>query len=111
MKTETDAKLLTIYIDSADQYHGRPLYAAIVQLCHEHGIAGATVLRAMEGYGATGHLHTARLLELGEHLAVQVEIIDTSEKINTLLPLLDTMIGKGLVTLADVHILRYAKTP
>ena len=86
MKTESTALLLTIYINSGDHHHGAPLYAAIVHLCHERGIAGATVFRAMEGYGSSGQLHTTRLLELGENLPVRIEIIDVRERIEALLP-------------------------
>jgi uncharacterized protein len=107
MKTESNAKLLTIYVNSTDQYHGQPLYAAIVQTCRERKIAGATVFRSMEGFGSSGRLHTARLLELSENLPVRIEIIDRAEQIDALVPILDTMIGEGLVTLSDVHILRY----
>ena len=64
MKVETPARLVTIYINSTDQWHGRPLYTAIVQLCREKGLAGATVTRAVEGFGAGQEVHTTRLLEL-----------------------------------------------
>ncbi len=111
MKTETDAKLVTVYVNSTDQWHGRPLYAAIVQLCQQHGIAGASVIRCAEGYGAHHRLHTARLLELSENLPVRVEIVDLPERIGPLLAALEGMIGEGLVTVADVHILSYRAGP
>ena len=107
MKSESDARLLTIYVNSTDQHHGKPLYSAIVHLCHERGIAGATVFRAVEGYGAGGHIHTTRLLELSENLSVRIEIIDSPERIDALLPLLDQMIPQGMIALADVHVRRY----
>jgi uncharacterized protein len=107
MKTESMARLLTIYINSADHYHGTPLFAAIVHLCHERGIAGATVFRAMGGYGSSGRLHTTRLLELGENLPVRIEIIDTPERIDAILPILDGMITQGLATLSDVQVRQY----
>jgi PII-like signaling protein len=103
MKTESAASLLSIYINSGDHYHGAPLYAAIVHLCHERGIAGATVFRAMEGYGSSGRLHTTRLLELGENLPVRIEIIDTPEQIEALLPQLDAMVPQGLMTIVEVR--------
>jgi PII-like signaling protein len=109
MKTELDAKLVTIYVNSTDQWHGRPLYSAIVQLCQEKGIAGATVIRCVEGYGAHRHLHTARLLELSENLPVHIEIVDVAEKIEPLLAALGGMIGEGLVTVSNVHIIRYLR--
>jgi uncharacterized protein len=107
MKSESTATLLTIYINSGDQHHGAPLYASIVHLCHERGIAGATVFRAMEGYGSSGRLHTARLLELGENLPVRIEIIDARDRIDALLPLLDPMIPHGLITIVEVRARQY----
>jgi PII-like signaling protein len=109
MKTETNARKVTIYINSSDQWHGLPLYSAIVRLCQQKGIAGATVSRCVEGYGASHRLHTTRLLELTENLPVRIEIIDLAEQIEPLLAELDAMISEGLVTIADVHIVRYAK--
>ena len=106
MKLEFDAKLVTIYVSSSAQHHGQPLYAAIVHLCKERGIAGATVSRCIEGYGGSGRLHTGRLLELGENLPVRVEIVDTAERIDLLLPDLEAMITHGLVTVAPVHSIR-----
>jgi PII-like signaling protein len=107
MKVETDAKLVTIYVNSTDHWHGRALYTAIVQLCEQQGIAGATVVRCVEGYGAHRKLHTARLLELAENLPVRIEIVDLAERIDPLLEALGGMIGEGLVTVSNVHIMRY----
>jgi hypothetical protein len=107
MKTEGEAKLLTIYVNSTDQWHGLPLYSAIVALCQQQGIAGASVMRCVEGYGAHHQLHTTRLLELGEHLPVRIEIVDVHERIEHLLTDLGDMIGEGLVTVSDVHVLRF----
>jgi PII-like signaling protein len=111
MKIEGTARLVTVYLNSTDQWHGRPLYAAIVQLCQERGIAGATVFRGAEGYGAGRHLHTTRLLELSENLPVRIEIIDLPERIDPLLAALDGMIGEGLVTVSEVQIRRYLSDP
>ena len=107
MEIEGDAKLVTIYVNSTDQWHGRALYTAIVQLCERQGIAGATVIRCVEGYGAHHRLHTVRLLELSENLPVRIEIVDVPERIDPLLTALRGMIGEGLVTVADVHVLRF----
>jgi len=107
MKVETDAKLVTIYVNSTDKWHGQTLYSAIVDLCQKNGIAGATVTRCVEGYGSHHKLHTARLLELSENLPVRIEIIDLQEKIQPLLTDLGTIIGEGLVAVSDVHILRF----
>ena len=111
MKIETDAKLLTIYVNSTDHWHGAPLYAAIVELCKERGIAGATVTRGVESYGGSRHIHTARLLELSENLPVRIEIIDLAERIEPLLAALEPMIAEGLATLCDVHALRFVHEP
>jgi PII-like signaling protein len=111
VRIETDAKLVTVYVNSTDQWHGQPLYSAIVRLCKERGIAGATVSRAVEGYGGSGHLHTTRLLELSENLPVRIEIVDVPERIDPLLGALEPMIGEGLVTVSRVHILRLLPDP
>ena len=111
MKIETDAKLVTVYVNSTDQWHGRALYSAIVQLCQDRGIAGATVSRCVEGYGAGGQLHTSRLLELSENLPVRIDIVDLRERVEPLLAALDGMIGEGLVMVSDVHITRYLPDP
>jgi PII-like signaling protein len=107
MKIEVDAKHVMIFVNSTDQWHGRALYTAIVQLCQEKGIAGASVTRCVEGYGAGQQLHTARLLELSENLPVRIDIVDLPERIEPLLAALEGMIGEGLVTVSDVHILRF----
>jgi uncharacterized protein len=111
MKIEVDAKMVTVFVNSTDQWHGRALYTAIVQLCLEKGIAGATVVRCVEGYGAGRHLHTSRLLELSENLPVRIEIVDLPERIDPLLAALGGMIGEGLVTVSDVHIIKYLADP
>jgi PII-like signaling protein len=111
MKIETDAKLLTIYVNSTDQWQGQPLYSAIVQLCKDRGMAGATVSRCVEGFGGSGRLHTTRLLELSEDLPVRIEIIDLVERIDPLLIALEPMIHEGLLTMADVRIRRFLPNP
>jgi uncharacterized protein len=111
MKIEANGKLVTIYVNSTDQWHGRPLYAAIVQLCQERGLAGATVSRCEEGYGAGRQLHTTRLMELSENMPVRIEIIDLAERVDPLLPALEPMIGEGLVAVSEVRVLRYLPDP
>ncbi len=111
MKVEVQAKVVTVFVNSTDQWHGQPLYSAIVQLCRDRGVAGATVSRCVEGYGASGHLHTTRLLELSEHLPVRIEIIDIPERIEPFLEALGGMIGEGLVTVSDTRVLRYLPDP
>jgi PII-like signaling protein len=111
MKIDVDAKLVTIFVNSTDQWHGRALYSAIVQLCQQKGIAGATVTRCVEGYGASHQLHTTRLLELSENLPVRIDIVDLPERVEPFLAALAGMIGEGLVTVSDVHIIRYLPDP
>jgi PII-like signaling protein len=111
MKIECDARLVTVYVNSTDQWHGRPLYSAIVEMCRDRGIAGATVIRCTEGYGAGGRLHSTRLLELSEDLPVRIEIVDVPERIDPFLASLGEMIGEGLVTVTPIHILKYLRDP
>lgn len=111
MKIECDARLLTVYVNSTDQWHGRPLYSAIVELCRDQGISGATVIRCTEGYGAGGRIHSTRLLELSENLPVRIEIVDIAERIDPLLASLGEMIGEGLVTVSPIHIMKYLPEP
>src|SRR3954447_9875157 len=111
MKIEVDARQVAIFVNSTDQWHGRPLYSAIVSLCQEKGIAGASVSRCVEGYGAGHELHTTRLLELSENLPVRIDVVDLPERIEPLLAALGGMIGEGLVTVSNVHIIRYLTDP
>jgi uncharacterized protein len=107
MRTEENAKQVTIFVNSTDQWHGRALYAAIVHLSQQQGIAGASVSRCVEGYGAGHRLHTTRLLDLSENLPVRIDIVDRPERIEPLLAALDGMIGEGLVTVCDVRSIHY----
>ena len=107
MKLEREGKLLRIFIGENDRWEGKPLFEAIVLKVREMGGAGATVLRGIEGFGAQSRIHTARILRLSEDLPIVVEIVDTDERIDALLPLLDAMIRDGLVTVEDVHVVRY----
>ncbi len=107
MKTEADAKLVTIYLNSSDLYQGRPLYSVIVDACQQQGIAGATVVRCIEGYGVHRELHTTRLLELSAHLPVRIEIVDHAERIDRFLTELEQILAEGLVTIQKVHIRKF----
>lgn len=107
MRLEGEGKLLRIYIGESDRLHGKPLYEAIVELARREGLAGATVLRGIEGYGADSHLHTSRILRLSEDLPVVVEIVDTAENIDRVVPLLDQMVEEGMVTVETVHVVAY----
>jgi uncharacterized protein len=107
MKIEGEARRVRIYIDENDRWHGKPLFAAIVERCKEQGIAGATVVRGIEGYGAHRRIHTARILQLSEVLPIVIDIVDRAERIDEVLPMLDEMLTEGLITLEDVHVLKY----
>ncbi len=107
MNLRHEAVLLRIFIGESDKAGGRPLYEAIVQEARHHGLAGATVLRGFYGFGATSRIHTSKVLRLSEDLPIIVEIVDAEDKIEQFLPVLDKMIGEGLVTLEKVRILAY----
>jgi len=107
MQVPKDAVLLRIFLGEADKHKGRPLYEAIVLKARETGLAGATVIRGPIGFGHSSHLHTAKILRLSEDLPLIIEIVDSEEKIGGFLPLLDDMMGSGLVTIEKVKVLRY----
>jgi uncharacterized protein len=107
MKLPSEAQLLRIFIGESDKYHGRPLYEAIVEEARRRGIAGATVLRGMMGFGAASRIHTAKVLRLSEDLPMVIEIVDQADRIAALLPDLDAMIGEGLITLERVQVIAY----
>ena len=107
MKGETEGLLVRIFVGESDTWHGKPLYEAIVLRVREEGIAGATVLRGIEGFGASSRLHTSRILRLSADLPIVVEIVDTAERIEAVLPLLDEMIQDGLITLEKVRVIAY----
>ncbi len=109
MEMPRDAVLLRIFLGEADKVQGRPLYEAIVLKAREAHLAGATVLRGPMGFGASSRLHTAKILRLSEDLPLVIEIVDAEEKINAFLPVLDAMMGSGLVTLEKVKVLQYGK--
>jgi hypothetical protein len=108
-----DGHLLRIFIGESDRHEGHMLYEWIVKQAREHGLAGATVIRGLEGYGAQSRLHTSRILRLSTDLPIIIEIVDTKEKIEAFLPLIDDAIHEGLATLEKVHIRFYrsGKTP
>jgi PII-like signaling protein len=107
VKLEGEGKLLRIFIGESDKHGRKPLYQAIVEMLREEGMAGATVLRGIEGFGATSHLHTARILRLSEDLPIVIEVADTAEKIEAIMPKLDGMVTEGLVTLERVEVVAY----
>jgi uncharacterized protein len=107
MNLPEDAVLLRIFVGESDRHEHRPLYEAIVIKARETGLAGATVLRGPMGFGKSSHLHTAKILRLSMDLPIVIEMVDTEEKINAFLPLLDAMMGGGLVTLEKAKVIRY----
>ena len=107
MQIPTDAMLLRIFLGASDRWEHRPLYEAIVLAAREQHLAGATVLRGPMGFGKSSRLHTAKILRLSMDLPLVIEIVDSEEKINAFLPVLDKMIGGGLVTLEKVRVLHY----
>lgn len=111
MKITGEGKLLRIFLGESDRYQGQPLYEAIVHKAHELGLAGATVWRGIEGYGARSRIHTAKILRLSEDLPVLVEIVDSEEKIRAAMPHFDEIMdaggGGGLVTLEKAEVIRY----
>lgn len=107
MQLPEDALLLRIYIGESDRWQHQPLYEAIVLKARELHLAGATVLRGPMGFGAASRIHTAKILRLSMDLPMVIEIVDTEEKVKTLLPFLDQMMGGGLVTLEKIKVIHY----
>ena len=109
MQVPRDAVLLRIFIGEDDRHEHLPLYEAIVLKAREQHLAGATVLRGPMGFGHSSRLHTAKVLRLSEDLPMVIELVDSEEKINAFLALLDGMMGSGLVTLEKVKVLQYGQ--
>src|SRR5512147_1768359 len=107
MQIPREAVLLRIFIGESDRWHHQPLYEAIVLKAREMQLAGATVLRGPMGFGKSSRLHTAKILRLSMDLPLVIEIVDSEEKIQSFLPVLDQMISGGLVTLEKVKVLQY----
>ena len=107
MHIPRDATLLRIFIGESDRWHHQPLYEAIVLKGREMHLAGATVLRGPMGFGKSSRLHTAKILRLSMDLPLVIEIVDSDEKIQQFLPVLDEMMGGGLLTLEKVQVVDY----
>jgi uncharacterized protein len=107
MKLEGHAKMLRIHFGEADKWHDKPLYRAIVEKCRELDIAGATVFRGIEGYGASTRIRRTHHLSFSSDLPVMVSVIDTEEKIRQLLPFLDQMVDEGLIAMSEVEVIKY----
>jgi len=100
--------LLRIFIGESDRHGKQPLYQALIELFRKEGFAGATVLRGVAGFGAKSVIHSTDILRLSNDLPLVVEVVESQEKIDTILPTLDTMLQGGLVTLEKAHVIRYA---
>ena len=107
MQLPEDAVLLRIYVGESDRWQHQPLYEAIVLKARELHLAGATVLRGPMGFGAASRIHTAKILRLSMDLPIVIEIVDTDDKVQALLPVLDEMMGGGLVTLEKIKVIHY----
>jgi len=106
-KLEGTQKLVRIFIGEGDKYKGKPLYKEIVNVCREKGVSGATVLRGIYGYGKSSIIHSSRTLALSNDLPIVIEIIDTPEKIDEILPEIEKIMTHGLITWELAHVIKY----
>ena len=107
MKLPEEGLLLRIFIGETDRCEGHPLYEAIVNEARRLNLAGATVLKGVMGFGANSRIHTTKVLRLSEDLPMIVEVVDTEEKINSLMPFLDAHVKEGLITLETIRVIKY----
>src|SRR5258706_479252 len=107
MELPRDAMLLRVFIGEADEWEGKSLYEQIVLKARERKLAGATVLRGPMGFGKSSRLHTTKILRLSMDLPIVIEIVDSEEKVREFLPILDGMLGGGLVTMEKVQVIDY----
>ncbi|MEQ8156260.1 MAG: DUF190 domain-containing protein [Clostridiaceae bacterium] len=111
MKIEGKGKLLKIFVGESDKWHHDALYHAIIKKIKEHGLAGATTTRGIEGFGANSRVHTNKIEVLSQDLPIVIEVIDTEDKINEIIKVIEPMITEGLiVVMQDVEIIKYAKS-
>ncbi|MDE2573210.1 MAG: DUF190 domain-containing protein [bacterium] len=109
MKTHGSGRLLRIFVDEEDRWHGQPLYTAIVEALRRERIAGATVFQGIEGFGSHATLHQAKVFSLMPNLPILIEVVDTDERIAAILPLVESMVPEGLITLERVDFTRYSR--
>lgn len=102
-------KLLRIFVDEEDRWHGQPLYTAIVEALRKNGFIGATVVKGVEGFGSHGMLHSARVFDFSTNLPILIEVIEDETKIMAFLPTLQEMVTEGLITLETVQLLRFTR--
>ncbi len=100
------AKKLSIYIDETDKFHGRPLYEVLLDIFFKRKIAGASVFRGVAGYGSDGKMHTAKILELSTSLPVKIEVVDSEQVINDVLPDVSSLVDKGLIEISDTIVVK-----
>jgi uncharacterized protein len=109
MKTEGEALRLRVYVNESDRIDGRPVYEAIIRAAKEHGLGGATALRGIEGFGVSGRVHSVKVLHLSEDVPIVLEILDSAERIAKLLPVLDTLVAEGAVSIEKIHLVTYRR--
>ena len=107
MKLPEEGLLLRIFVGESDKHKGKPLFEAIVQKARELNLAGATVTKGIMGFGAHSRMHSAKMLDLSEDLPIIVEIVDTEEGLNKMLPFLDEAVTEGLITMEKVRVIKY----
>jgi len=100
------AKKLTIYVDEADKFHGKPVYEVLLDIFYKRRIAGASVFRGIEGYGSDGVFHTSKILELSTTLPVKIEVVDSEEMINGVLSDVASIVEKGLIEVSDTNVIK-----
>jgi PII-like signaling protein len=106
MLTKGPAKKLTIYLDEADQFHGKPVYEVLLDIFHKKKISGVSVFRGVAGYGTDGVFHTVKMLELSTSLPVKLEVVDSEEMINKVLPDIYHVVEKGMVEMVDTTVVK-----
>ena len=106
-KMEGEQVLMRIFIGESDTVHGKPAYQVLLETLKARGLAGATVLRGIAGFGAASHIHSSRLLRLSQDLPVLIEVVDSQERLDGVLPEIEPLIGEGLITMEKVRVLRY----
>lgn len=104
---EGERTLMRIHIGESDKFHGKPLYQALLELFRSEDYSGATILRGVGGFGSTSMYHTDKILRLSQDLPIVIEVVEYPERIQSILPRLDEMIGGGLITLEKVHVILY----
>jgi PII-like signaling protein len=109
MKTEADLQRLRVYVNESDRWDGKPLYEAIVRAARDRGMAGATALRGIEGFGANDRIHTVKVLRLSEDLPIVIDVVDQSDRIAAFLAAIDGMVAEGMITLEKVHAITYQR--